>query len=240
MRLNSKAKLTVKQRTNKIIPLTLYLIILVCSLCLTMLSQPTANSQPPHLNQKALQKIGKKYGPAVQARVTDWKKLIANNKSLPTQAKLKLVNDFFNQLTFRSDQALIGQSDYWQTPLEFLINGVGDCEDFSIAKYFTLRYLGIPDSKLKITYVKATLLNQAHMVLAYYPTPDADPLILDNLITSIKPASERPDLIPVYSFNGSGLWLAKQRGLGQYVSGPERIGPWYNVLKRMTKEVNEN
>ncbi|WP_197479414.1 transglutaminase-like cysteine peptidase, partial [Oleiphilus sp. HI0132] len=81
----------------------------------------------------------------------------------------------------------------WATPLEFLATNAGDCEDFSIAKYFTLREMGIPDDMIKITYVKALELNQAHMVLAYYPTPDAEPLILDNLINEIKPAGQRTD-----------------------------------------------
>ncbi len=81
--------------------------------------------------------------------------------------------------------------------MELLTTNGGDCEDFSIAKYLTLRAMGVPDDQLRIIYVKALELNQAHMVLAWYKTPGSDPLILDNLINDIKPASQRNDLEPV-------------------------------------------
>ncbi|MBI4206399.1 MAG: transglutaminase-like cysteine peptidase [Betaproteobacteria bacterium] len=102
-----------------------------------------------------------------------------------------------------------GKEDYWATPIEFLSTNAGDCEDFSIAKYFTLRALGVPDDRLRLTYVKELVqYNQAHMVVAYFPSPDAEPLVLDNINKTIQPASARSDLLPVYSFNGSNLWLA--------------------------------
>ena len=124
--------------------------------------------------------------------------------------------------------------DYWATPVEFLATDGGDCEDFAIAKYFTLRALGVPTDRMRITYVKAITLNQAHMVLAYYPSPGAEPLVLDNLIGEIKPASQRTDLVPVYSFNGDNLWVAREmRGQGQYVGSSSRIGLWRGLLERM-------
>lgn len=97
--------------------------------------------------------------------------------------------------------------------------GAGDCEDYVIAKYFTLKQLGIPTDKLYFTYVKALKYNQAHMVLSYYETPKSIPLILDNINGKIKIATQRTDLLPVYSFNGDSLYLAKQEGLGQVVPG---------------------
>ena len=116
-----------------------------------------------------------------------------------------------------------GVKDYWATPLEFLSRGAGDCEDYSIAKYFTLKELGVSEKKMRITYVKALKLRQAHMVLTYFETPRSVPLVLDNLIPTIKPATQRKDLLPVYSFNGSGLWLAKSRGSGKKVGSSSRF-----------------
>ena len=89
--------------------------------------------------------------------------------------------------------------------------GMGDCEDFAIAKYFSLLAVGVPASQLRLVYVRLQLgapggPSQAHMVLAYYASAQAEPLILDNLITDIRPASRRPDLTPVFSFNSDGLW----------------------------------
>ena len=92
-------------------------------------------------------------------------------------------------MQFINDQALWEQKDYWATPIETLSIGGGDCEDYAIAKYFTLKQLGVDESKLRLTYVKAIELNQAHMVLTYFENKRAVPLVLDNLINNIKYSS---------------------------------------------------
>jgi hypothetical protein len=71
------------------------------------------------------------------------------------------------------------------------------------------------------------------MVLTYYPTPRAVPVVLDNLIPEIKSANKRKDLKPVYSFNGGGLWLSKERGNGRKVGGISRLNMWSELKKRM-------
>lgn len=181
--------------------------------------------------------VGKKYGSAAAARMQKWREILYSPKSLDESKKLELVNRFFNSLPFVSDQEHWGKEDYWATPVEFLATDGGDCEDFAIAKYLTLREMGVPPERLRITYVKATTLNQAHMVLTYYPTPDAEPLVLDNLQSGILPASQRQDLIPVYSFNGDSLWLAKElTGRGQFLGGSDRVGLWRDLLKRLKHE----
>ena len=92
-------------------------------------------------------------------------------------------------MQFINDQALWEKKDYWATPIETLSIGGGDCEDYAIAKYFTLKQLGVDESKLRLTYVKAIELNQAHMVLTYFENKRAVPLVLDNLINNIKYSS---------------------------------------------------
>ncbi|HEB96140.1 MAG TPA: sulfate adenylyltransferase [Sedimenticola thiotaurini] len=180
--------------------------------------------------------VEQKYGRAAAERVDRWRNLMASERDLPERDKLTLVNAFFNRLPWKTDQELWGREDYWATPIEALSIRGADCEDYSIAKYFTLRELGVPDSKLKIMYVKALRLNQAHMVLTYYPTPDAVPLVLDNINGDILPASERPDLAPVYSFNASSLWLAKRRGEGRRVGGSDRLSLWQDLQQRLQRE----
>ena len=71
------------------------------------------------------------------------------------------------------------------------------------------------------------------MVLTYYSFPSEVPVVLDNLIAAIKPATQRNDLLPVYSFNGSGLWLAKVRGLGKRVGDSDRLNRWDELTQRM-------
>jgi predicted transglutaminase-like cysteine proteinase len=126
----------------------------------------------------------------------------------------------------------MGKRRLLATPLEFLGVGAGDCEDFSIAKYFSLRELGVADNKLRLVYVKALELNQFHMVVAYYPTPSSVPLLLDNLDGDIKPATKRPDLLPIYSFNASKLWLMKQKGQGQLAGKASRLSLWNDLRQR--------
>ena len=182
-------------------------------------------------------KLATSFGPVAKERLTNWRAIMSNpkNRALTERQKLELANDFMNQTPFKSDKEHWGKDDYWATPIEFLSTNGGDCEDFSIAKYFTLRALGVADEKLQITYVKEIkIYNEAHMVLAYFATPDAEPLILDNINKTIQPASNRSDLVPVYSFNGSGLWLAKQQqGRGQSAGSSDRIGHWKDLQNRM-------
>ena len=171
---------------------------------------------------------------AARQRIQAWEALIKSGTELTEQDKLSEVNRFFNrQIRFVDDSRLWGVNDYWATPIEMLVKGAGDCEDYSIAKYFTLRRLGIPSDKLRITYVKALNYNQAHMVLTYYASPTAEPLVLDNLINDIRPASQRKDLLPVYAFNAEGLYLA---GSNTRKSDTKKLSRWQDILKKMRAE----
>jgi predicted transglutaminase-like cysteine proteinase len=155
-------------------------------------------------------------------------------------AKLSAINQFFNRrIVFTSDAEVWGQNDYWASPLEMLGKGRGDCEDYVIGKYFSLLAAGVPVSHLRLVYVRATIGGPggevlAHMVLAWYATPGAEPLILDNLIGEIRPASRRTDLEPVFSFNGEGLW----QGVGAQSAGDPvvRLSRWREVLVKARAE----
>jgi predicted transglutaminase-like cysteine proteinase len=178
------------------------------------------------------------YGPLGegQQRINDWQYLLASQKQIGESEQLNVVNRFFNkQLRYVEDVDLWHAVDYWETPIEALWKGAGDCEDYAIAKYFSLRHLGVASEKLRITYVKALTQNRAHMVLTYYSTLDAEPLVLDSLIDAIKPASQRKDLLPVYSFNAEGLWLPGTKG-NKKVGDTKRLSRWQDVLKKMQAE----
>lgn len=191
------------------------------------------NNASFELSNKLISTVERQYGEYARRRLISWQELIRNDTSKTDREKLEKVNHFFNRMRFVDDIVHWKKKDYWATPVEFLATNGGDCEDFSLAKYFTLIALGVSEEKLNMTYVKALRLNQAHMVVTYYSTPNAEPLVLDNLVAEIKPGSKRSDLLPVYSFNGSGLWLAKSRGRGQKVGGSERLKRWRDVLQRM-------
>lgn len=178
------------------------------------------------------------YGPLGEGRqrIDAWQRLLATQKPLNETEQLQVVNQFFNhQLRYMEDVDLWHEVDYWATPIQALFKGAGDCEDYAIAKYFSLRHLGVPAQKLRITYVKALRQNRAHMVLTYYATPTAMPLVLDSLMDPILPANQRQDLLPVYAFNGEGLWLTGAGG-NRKVGDTKRLSRWQDVLKKMNAE----
>lgn len=173
----------------------------------------------------------------------DWRQNIEDSKALGALEKLRRVNEFFNRrIQFVDDIQVWGQADHWATPIETLAKGKGDCEDFTIAKYFTLLSAGIENEKLRLIYVKARIggpasnVTQAHMVLAFYPTPDAEPLILDNLITDIRPASRRPDLQPIFSFNTQGIWASAAASGVPVSTGIGRLTRWQDLMNRAKAE----
>lgn len=160
--------------------------------------------------------------------------MIDRSSSLKIGEKLTSVNQFFNErISYQTDKQAWGQADYWASPNETLTKGVGDCEDFAIAKYYALQKVGVDPEKLSMIYVKSSLFPEPHMVLSYEDRKGADPLVLDNIEKSIKPLSQRRDLTQVYSFNESGLYLP---GSDTKISGPERLSKWTAVMAKVANE----
>lgn len=193
-------------------------------------------------SQDLLDGVEQRYGTDARARVVAWQKLMVNiaESNEGDLTNIKRANDFFNRVKWISDQEHWGIEDYWATPIETLATNAGDCEDFSVGKYFTLQNTHFDIDKIRITYVKALDLNQAHMVLAYYATPDAEPLILDNINKSILPASERKDLMPIYSFNGDSLWLARSGTRKIPINVKKTLPHWSELNERIMKELSKN
>ena len=181
-----------------------------------------------------------RWGAPAQPKFDNWRKLVNSLTDSSDPERMKRINNFFNQqIQFGEDITIWGQLDYWATPIETLGRSAGDCEDFAIAKYFSLLQVGVQPDKLRLIYVRAktgtTDATQAHMVLAYYATPDAEPLIMDNLIGEIRPASRRPDLVPVFSFNSTGVFAGVAGG-GVAAGGPGRLSRWEDLLRRAKAE----
>ena len=193
--------------------------------------------------ERLLASLTQRWGVAVTTRFNAWQSLVSNNKATSDADRLKRANDFFNRnITFGDDAAVWNQEDYWATPLESLGKGSGDCEDFVIAKYFTLKEMGVESAKLRLIYVRAktgstdSTALQAHMVLVYYARPEAEPLVLDNLIADIRPASRRPDLVPVFSFNSEGIFTGVSGKDATPAAGTGRLSRWEDLLKRARAE----
>ena len=191
-------------------------------------------------NDRTFELARTRFGPQAAERLKAWRNLTLSLSGTSESNKLTQVNRFFNSLPNEDDMVLWGVPDYWATPVELLVRNAGSCHDFALAKYFTLKAVGIPEEKLRITYARVWLPQRArletHMVLAYYPNPEADPLILDNLMDTILPASQRTDLVPIINFNAGGLWSAKQRGQSGRIGDITSIHHWNELLARMSEE----
>jgi predicted transglutaminase-like cysteine proteinase len=170
-----------------------------------------------------------------ERRIQAWNSLISRYRNNAEILKVSKANEFINQLQYAEDQQQWGREDYWTTPLEFVRRNGGDCEDYAIAKYFTLLDMGVPEAKLRIAYVYSTELKQSHMVLYYYPQAGAMPQVLDNLKSEIETVDRRKDLLPVYSFNRNSLWLVSKTGQSSHVGPASRLSRWQAVLSRMAR-----
>jgi len=187
----------------------------------------------------------RRFGPPTPVRLAQWIAFAAGQKTPAFMPRLdlaagreadalQLINDGINKrVKWLDDNVHWRSDDYWATPAETIGSAGGDCEDYSIAKYYLLKELGVPLERLRITYVRAlSLKGRAHMVLAYYARPDADPLIMDNLDPRIRVASERQDLDPVYSFNDDEVQLVR----GGLRGKPSQIRAWLSVQERLIAE----
>ena len=186
------------------------------------------------VSPQLIEVYARRFGPQARARLESWKRDAAERKrSAGAEAALLVsVNRMLNRVPFVDDTVHWREIDYWATPAETVGSNGADCEDFSIAKYFLLKELGVPIARLRLTYVKSLRLNQAHMVLAYYARPDAEPLVLDNLEDTVRPASQRKDLIPVYSFNDEEVWIELRGRSGS----PQQLRNWRALVERLDWE----
>ena len=208
---------------------------LAASAAAVALGQPRAErGYTTSVSPRLVEMYSRRFGPEARARLEAWKRDAAERKRSPAReaALLTEVNRMLNRVRFVEDSAHWGEIDYWATPAESIGSDGADCEDFSIAKYFLLKELGVPIARLRLTYVKSLRLNQAHMVLAYYARPDADPLVLDNLEDAVRPASQRADLVPVYSFNDEEVWIELRGRSGS----PTQLRNWRALMDRLEWE----
>lgn len=216
---------------------------LISLLCAFNVAVPAELGHSGSVSAKLVELMTQRFGPPVPERLGTWQAFMRESpKADPEQRRiadlLASVNVRFNRVPFVGDDVHWGVEDYWATPVEMFSSNGADCEDFSIAKYYALKELGIPITRLRIVYVKAVKLNQAHMVLAYYPLPDAEPLILDNLEQRVSRASERPDLVPVYSFNDEDVRIVGAGGRPSASAGnASQIRLWRDLQQKLEREL---
>jgi predicted transglutaminase-like cysteine proteinase len=157
----------------------------------------------------ALQEEGTRYetcasgGECSSERVQRWLRLLQALQGQDRARQLVAVNAFINELPYRSDFDTYGLRDRWASPLEFLARS-GDCEDYAIAKYVSLRRLGVPRQELRLAVVEDTVRQTQHAVLLAWG--DEGWQILDNLAAGPVPLAASRRYVPYYSFDEAMRW----------------------------------
>jgi predicted transglutaminase-like cysteine proteinase len=140
--------------------------------------------------------------PSEQAR--DWQRFLAGLAGRPPVEQARAVNRYANRWPYRTDQQVWGRSDHWASPLDFLLRS-GDCEDYAIMKYVSLRLLGVPAEMLRLVVLQDTARDLAHAVLTV--TVGDATYVLDNLADNLARPAALPHYVPYYSVNEDDRWV---------------------------------
>lgn len=132
-----------------------------------------------------------------------WRAEIIEAQDKPIIEKLAQINKFANQWPYKTDYQIWGKSDFWASPTQFMTHS-GDCEDYSIFKLMTLKYLKIPPEDMRIVVVRDTIRDIAHAILAVYTKEDV--YILDSLFDTPLPHRDVLQYTPYYSVNETTRW----------------------------------
>lgn len=162
-------------------------------------------------------------GACTTPTLRNWNRIVTAAAPLTRAGKIRMVNEFFNRWPYKEDRELYGRSEYWAAPGEFMARS-GDCEDYSIAKYFALRELGFDESELRIVILVDEIRGIGHAVLAIYEENDI--LILDSLSDMILPHDRYKHYRPQYSMNETTRWAH----VGGYETEP--TAPYTGLVAR--------
>ena len=188
------------------------------------------NQKDKNLIEKSTQKS------FILKRLEKYEEVKNKARNLDINKKLTQINLFINGSLAEFDNASMGIDDYWMTPKEFFIKGHGDCEDYVIAKYFTLLELGVKKENLYPAIVKVEGSASLHLVLLYVEDKNKSPLVLDNLSFKILPFSKRTDLTPIAAFNEIDSYtLTREKFLQKANVDWGKENKWDKLLNRVYK-----
>ncbi|EFU69711.1 conserved hypothetical protein [Aliarcobacter butzleri JV22] len=188
------------------------------------------NQKDKNLIEKSTQKS------FILKRLAKYEEVKNKARNLDVNKKLTQINLFINGSLAEFDNASMGIDDYWMTPKEFFIKGHGDCEDYVIAKYFTLLELGVKKENLYSAIVKVEGSASLHLVLLYVEDKNKSPLVLDNLSFKILPFSKRTDLTPIAAFNEIDSYtLTREKFLQKANVDWGKENKWEKLLNRVYK-----
>jgi len=151
----------------------------------------------------AFNNCAKSAGACTSPMLKRWREIVVAAKGLPRKDRLRSINTSFNGWPYKLDMEVYGVREYWATPKEFIIRS-GDCEDYSIAKYYALRNVGFSKDELRIVAVRDTIRGFGHAIMAAYV--DGDILILDNTSKLVLSHTKFGHYGPQVSMNETSRW----------------------------------
>ena len=137
-------------------------------------------------------------------RLGPWRRFLDGLTGETALTQIERVNRYVNDTRYRIDDAVWGESDYWAAPGEFFAAG-GDCEDYAIAKYYSLKALGFPVEDLRIVVLENMRAEDMHALLAVRVA--GRDLLLDNLSETVVGWDQAKHYRPIYSVNEATYWL---------------------------------
>jgi len=212
---------------------TLLLVLFFCSGVLIQAAYAEETSFPGKLPHENCSKDAK-------SRVGKLKELISEERGRYGDdiQTVRSVNWFFyKQVWLTEDIRVWRKKDYWTTPAELLCKGRGDSEDFAIAKYFTLKEIGISEERLRLVYADSRL--GPVIILVYYlGNQGNEPLLLSH--RKVDKLGNRKDLDPKYAFNAYTLWTIRAGWIFTQIGDVRNIRNWQEVIRRMDNAANQH
>lgn len=172
--------------------------------------------------------------PMAIAIFQDYERFINKIRKQPLHVKLKAINNYINTINSLDDNPYDAMVDIWSTRAEFLAKGGGDCEDYSIAKYYSLKDLGTSHNDMCLIVVKEKYSGFDHMVLGVWTKANRPPLVLDNLSFKVLPLDKRVDLAPSYCMNENGYFKIDKNG--NKTKANIQFSAYEAVLKKLSQE----
>ena len=139
----------------------------------------------------------------LKRKASEWNAFKAQAAGKRGKELLQFVNTFWNKMKYEYDNKTWQKPDYWAVPAEFALKNKGDCEDYAIAKYYTLKELGVPAEAMRIVIGRIPP-NEAHAILVVFL--DGDAFVLDNRYPVVRSHSKVSNFKPSYSVNDFLRW----------------------------------
>ncbi len=162
--------------------------------------------------------VRQRAAPSEAPYLSAWLEFLESQRSADEEHQLDAVNRYVNRIPFISDLENYGVYDWWATPAEFFSRNGGDCEDYVITKYLSLKELGRSPDKMRLVVLWDQDRQQYHAVLEY--ALNGGSVLLGSRHPHLFRWSDVPNFHPIFALNERSYWIFDARHRPQYVARP--------------------